>query len=222
MTLTAPGNNSGVTQKYTATPMIGKNGASTAQAQIHVSGHCPCYALEISTSAQHHAVDPFILASIAARESGGFPPDNDPLCGSMDPLHNGSRIGSDGTGHGLFQIDDGTWFFATTPGVKDANQNADFAGSIFASLLLANGGNVTGALHDYNVGPNKAIPTTGHYESGVVALRQQFVNQNYSFACTTKLMANASTLSTVIRVETNFVQSALFHQVATSSRSLCA
>ncbi len=221
MTLTAPANKTGQTQDYTAIPMIGQNGASTAEVDIHVPAHCPCYALQIYTAAQRHDVPPFLLAAIAARESGGFPPTNDPLCGSMDPLHNGTGIGLDGTGHGLFQIDQGSWFFATTPGVKDPNQNADVAAIIFADDLAANQGNVKGALHDYNAGPDKAIPTTGNYEAGVLAYEQDFLNENYSFACVTKQVSRIGTLYLAKGQRYSFVQT-MFRSRTTDEGSSCS
>ncbi len=222
MTLTAPNNTAGITQTYYATPMIGKNGASIFEVAINVPAHCPCYAAEIYAAATNHAVDPFIMASLAARESGGFPPDNDPLCGSMDPLNNGNGTGSDGTGHGLFQIDDGSWFVATTPAIKDPYQNADIAAIIFADNLKANGGNVTGALHDYNAGPNKSVATTNHYESGVLALKQQFASKNYSFACVIKQVSRADLLDQTLRSVTAFVRTRLLNENIVDKESVCA
>jgi Transglycosylase SLT domain len=108
------------------------------------------YGAEITAAAQAHGVDPMLLAAVAAQETGG------PGSNSGNNI-----VGDGGHGHGVFQIDDRTWPFASTAAAMDPAKNADMAASILADDIGRYGGNVRAALSAYNAGS----PTAGGTET---------------------------------------------------------
>jgi Transglycosylase SLT domain len=113
------------------------------------------FAPEIANAARRHALDPELLAAVAAQETGG--PDT-------NTGHN--IVGDGGHGRGLFQIDDGWHAFATTPAAMDPAQNADYAAGMLAGLLKRYGGNVRAALSAYNAGSPNAEGTKTRWSDG--------------------------------------------------------
>jgi soluble lytic murein transglycosylase-like protein len=113
------------------------------------------FAPEISTAARHHALDPGLLAAVAAQETGG-------------PDTNAGRnvVGDGGHGHGVFQIDDRWHSFAATADAMDPAKNADYAAGMLSGLLKQYGGNVREALSAYNAGSPTATGTRTRWEDG--------------------------------------------------------
>jgi len=109
------------------------------------------YGPEIDRAARRHGISPTLLAAVAAQETGG-------------PGSDSGRnvIGDGGHGHGVFQIDDRSWAFASTSAAMDPAQNADAAATILANDLAATHGDVRGALSMYNSGSatGRGTPTT--------------------------------------------------------------
>jgi len=109
------------------------------------------YGPEIDRAARRHGISPTLLAAVAAQETGG-------------PGSDSGRnvVGDGGHGHGVFQIDDRSWAFASTAAAMDPAQNADAAAAILASDLSATRGDVRGALSMYNSGSptGRGTPTT--------------------------------------------------------------
>jgi len=99
------------------------------------------YGPEIDRAARRHGISPTLLAAVAAQETGG-------------PGSDSGRnvVGDGGHGHGVFQIDDRSWAFASTAAAMDPAQNADAAATILASDLSTTHGDVRGALSMYNSG----------------------------------------------------------------------
>lgn len=109
------------------------------------------YRDDICRAAQAHRIDPLLLAAVAAQETGG-PGSNS----------GANVVGADGTGHGVFQIDSGTWqpWLSKHHNGMNIAENADKAASILADNLQATGGNVRRALHLYNAGSERRATTT--------------------------------------------------------------
>jgi len=97
----------------------------------------------IYKAATAHGVDPLLMAAQAAQESGG-------------PTSNsGSNIVQrGGGGHGLYQIDSGTYgeWLKTHHNGLNVQENANKAAEIDAQNLKVTGGNVGDAMHLYNAG----------------------------------------------------------------------
>ena len=108
------------------------------------------YREQICHAAQSHGLNPLLLAAVAAQETGGPGADS-----------GANVLGSDGTGHGVFQIDSGSWqtWLTSHHNGMDVAENADKAASILADNLRATGGDVKKALHLYNAGSEK-VPST--------------------------------------------------------------
>jgi hypothetical protein len=113
------------------------------------------YGAQIAQAARSHGLDPKLLAAIAAQETGG------PGSSSGNNI-----VGDGGHGHGVFQIDDRTWSFASTPAAMDPAKNADAAASILQDDLSRYGGNVKAALSAYNSGSPTATGTTTTWGDG--------------------------------------------------------
>ncbi len=113
------------------------------------------YGAEIATAAAAHGLDPQLLAAVAAQETGG------PGSNSGNNI-----VGDGGHGRGLFQIDDRSWAFASTPAAMDPAANADQAASILAGDLSRYGGNVKAALSAYNSGSPTATGTQTVWPDG--------------------------------------------------------
>ncbi|MBD5634742.1 MAG: transglycosylase SLT domain-containing protein [Candidatus Eremiobacteraeota bacterium] len=113
------------------------------------------YGAEITAAALGHGLDPKLLAAVAAQETGG--PGSD----------SGSNIvGDGGHGHGLFQIDDRTWAFASSAAAMDPAANADAAAGILRDDLDRYGGNVRAALSAYNSGSPAGSGTATTWTDG--------------------------------------------------------
>jgi hypothetical protein len=113
------------------------------------------YGAEIDAAARNHGIDPRLLAAVAAQETGG------PGSNSGNNI-----VGDAGHGHGLFQIDDRTWSFASSPSAMDPSANADAAAGILGDDLHRYGGNVRSALSAYNSGSPTATGTTTTWGDG--------------------------------------------------------
>jgi hypothetical protein len=113
------------------------------------------FAPQIAAAAARHNLDPRLLAAVAAQETGG-------------PGSNSGRniVGDGGHGHGLFQIDDRSHSFASTPAAMDPGRNADYAAGILSSNLQRFGGNVREALSAYNTGSPTATGTRTDWGDG--------------------------------------------------------
>jgi soluble lytic murein transglycosylase-like protein len=113
------------------------------------------YSSEITAAANAHGIDPKLLAAVAAQETGG------PGSSSGNNI-----VGDGGHGHGVFQIDDRTWAFASTPAAMDPAANAGQAASILAGDLSRYGGDVKAALSAYNSGSPTAAGTQTTWPDG--------------------------------------------------------
>jgi Transglycosylase SLT domain len=113
------------------------------------------FAPEITGAARRHALDPELLAAVAAQETGG-------------PDTNAGRnvVGDGGHGHGVFQIDDRWHPFASTPAAMDPGKNADYAAGMLSDLVKRYGGNVREALSAYNAGSPTATGTRTRWSDG--------------------------------------------------------
>ncbi|MBV8067354.1 MAG: transglycosylase SLT domain-containing protein [Candidatus Eremiobacteraeota bacterium] len=113
------------------------------------------YAPQIAAAARRHALDPELLAAVAAQETGG-------------PDTNAGRnvVGDGGHGHGIFQIDDRWHSFAQTTVALDPAKNADYAAGMLSGLLERYGGNVHDALSAYNAGSPNAAGTRTRWSDG--------------------------------------------------------
>lgn len=120
-----------------------------------LAAHGVAYAPAIARAAQRHGLDPKLLAAVAAQETGGP---------GSNAGHN--EIGDGGHGHGLFQIDDRSHPFATTPAAMNPDQNADYAAGMISGLLGRYGGNMHEALSAYNSGSPTAVGTTTAWGDG--------------------------------------------------------
>lgn len=109
------------------------------------------YAAQIDSAARRYNLDPRLLAAVAAQETGG-------------PGTNSGRniLGDGGHGHGIFQIDDRSHAFASSPAAMNPQANANYAASMLSGLLNRYGGDVHKALSAYNSGSPDArgTPTT--------------------------------------------------------------
>jgi transglycosylase-like protein with SLT domain len=112
------------------------------------------YAPQIAAAAARRGLDPRLLAAVAAQETGG-------------PGSNAGRnvVGDDGHGHGLFQIDDRSHAFASTPQAMDPASNADYAAGMLHELI-GRYGNVRQALSAYNAGSPTATGTRTVWPDG--------------------------------------------------------
>jgi soluble lytic murein transglycosylase-like protein len=113
------------------------------------------FAPQIASAARRYGLDPDLLAAVAAQETGG--PDT-------NTGHN--VVGDGGHGHGLFQIDDRSHPFASTPSAMDPARNADYAAGMLSGLLKQYGGNVREALSAYNTGSPTAAGTKTQWSDG--------------------------------------------------------
>jgi hypothetical protein len=71
------------------------------------------YGVEIAQAARRHGIEPFLLAAVAAQETGGPGVDS-----------GANIVGDGGHGHGIFQIDDRFHAFASTPAARDPAASA--------------------------------------------------------------------------------------------------
>ena len=112
------------------------------------------YAPQIAAAAARHGIDPRLLAAVAAQETGG-------------PGANAGRnvVGDGGHGHGLFQIDDRSHAFASSPEAMDPVANADYAAGMLHELI-GRYGNVRQALRAYNAGSPNATGTQTDWPDG--------------------------------------------------------
>jgi hypothetical protein len=113
------------------------------------------YGVEIAQAARRHGIEPFLLAAVAAQETGGPGVDS-----------GANIVGDGGHGHGIFQIDDRFHAFASTPAARDPAANADYAASLLSDLLRRYGGNVREALSAYNAGAPDARGTLTAWSPG--------------------------------------------------------
>ncbi len=113
------------------------------------------FAPQIAEAARRHAVDPELLAAVAAQETGG-PGSNS----------GANIVGDGGHGHGVFQIDDRWHAFASTPAAMDPAKNADYAAGMLSGLLERYGGDVREALSAYNAGSPTATGTRTRWDDG--------------------------------------------------------
>lgn len=113
------------------------------------------FAPEIAGAARRHAIDPSLLAAVAAQETGGP---------GTNAGHN--IVGDGGHGRGLFQIDDRWHPFASTPAAMDPKQNADYAAGMLSGLLARYGGDERKALSAYNSGSPTAAGTRTRWSDG--------------------------------------------------------
>jgi len=127
------------------------------------------YGSEITAAANAHGIDPKLLAAVAAQESGG------PGSNSGNNI-----VGDGGHGHGVFQIDDRTWAFASTPAAMDPAANAGQAASILSDDLSRYGGNVKAALSAYNSGSPTAAGTRTTWPDGQTLGYADSVLRHYS------------------------------------------
>jgi len=127
------------------------------------------YGSEITAAAKAHGIDPKLLAAVAAQESGG------PGSNSGNNV-----VGDGGHGHGVFQIDDRTWAFASTPAAMDPAANAGAAASILAGDLSRCGGNVKAALSAYNSGSPTATGTQTTWPDGQTLGYAESVLRHYA------------------------------------------
>lgn len=113
---------------------------------------------QIETAAARYHLDPTLLAAVAAQETGG-----------LGATSGRNIVGDEGHGHGLFQIDDRSHAFASTPAAMDPAQNADYAASMISGLMSRFGGNVREALSAYNTGSPTATGTTTNWGGKTLA-----------------------------------------------------
>jgi hypothetical protein len=113
------------------------------------------YGPQIEAAASAHHLDPRLLAAVAAQETGG-------------PGQNSGNniVGDGGHGHGVFQIDDRSWPFASTQAAMDPAKNADVAAGILEDNLQRYGGDVHAALSAYNTGSPDATGTVTTWPDG--------------------------------------------------------
>ncbi|MBV9271056.1 MAG: transglycosylase SLT domain-containing protein [Candidatus Eremiobacteraeota bacterium] len=113
------------------------------------------FAAPIAQAAARHNVDPLLLASVAAQETGG-------------PGSSAGRniVGDGGHGRGVFQIDDRWHDFARTSQAMDPSANADYAAGMIHGLLQKYGGDVHRALSAYNAGSPDATGTVTDWGNG--------------------------------------------------------
>lgn len=102
------------------------------------------YARAIADAANEHGINPWILAGVIDRESGfGRWLDKD-------------GKGDGGNGHGLAQIDIGTWSaWLKSNDWRDPTTNIRKGAEILAAELKTFGGDYTKALAAYNAGPKR-------------------------------------------------------------------
>ena len=124
---------------------------------------------QIAAAAQRHQLDPQLLAAVAAQESGG-----------PGQSSGANVVGDGGHGHGIFQIDDRSHAFASTPAAMDPGQNADYAAGMLSGLLGQYGGNVHAALSAYNSGSPTATGTTTDWGNGTTLGYADSVLQHYA------------------------------------------
>lgn len=112
------------------------------------------YAPQIASAAARYGLDPRLLAAVAAQETGG-------------PGSNAGRnvVGDGGHGHGLFQIDDRSHEFASSPQAMNPASNADYAAGMLHELI-GRYGNVRQALSAYNAGSPTATGTQTTWPDG--------------------------------------------------------
>jgi len=110
---------------------------------------------QIAAAASAHHLDPRLLAAVAAQETGG-------------PGQNSGNniVGDGGHGHGVFQIDDRSWPFASSQAAMDPAKNADVAAGILEDSLQRYGGDVHAALSAYNTGSPDATGTVTTWPDG--------------------------------------------------------
>jgi hypothetical protein len=113
------------------------------------------YGTAIATAAARHNLDPYLLAAVAAQETGGPGADS-----------GRNVLGDGGHGHGLFQIDDRWHPFARSSAAMDPAANADYAAGLLADNLRRYGGDVRAALSAYNGGSPTATGTTTDWGDG--------------------------------------------------------
>jgi hypothetical protein len=113
------------------------------------------YAPQIAQAAAKYGVDPVLLASVAAQETGG-----------PDTNAGANIVGDGGHGHGVFQIDDRWHSFAKSSAAMDPGSNANYAAGMISGLLNRYGGNVHEALSAYNAGSPTAAGTTTRWSDG--------------------------------------------------------
>jgi hypothetical protein len=127
------------------------------------------YGDQISAAAQAHGLDPKLLAAVAAQETGGPGSDS-----------GNNIVGDGGHGHGLFQIDDRSWAFASTPAAMDPAANANAAAGILSDDLNRYGGDVHAALSAYNSGSPTAQGTTTTWGDGATLGYADSVMRHYA------------------------------------------
>ncbi len=161
------------TDFFTVTPLDGSQSV------------CRCNQQQISNAAKKYHVDPYFIAGIAARESGG-----DSNCNSQDPLGYGARSPKygqhqDGHGYGVMGIDDRWHTSAEGDWKTDAQANIDVGTSQLAALLKKYGGSRLKAAHDYNAGNPFNASNPANYDTIVIKNGQRLAANRF-FQCETK------------------------------------
>jgi Transglycosylase SLT domain len=156
------------------------------------------YAPQIAAAAARHGVDPRLLAAVAAQETGG-------------PGSNAGRnvVGDAGHGHGLFQIDDRSHAFASTPEAMDPASNADYAAGMLHELI-GRYGNVRQALSAYNAGSPTATGTQTTWPDGERLGYADSVMRHYA-----EIGGNATAVSAPAWAQPSSVASSLASMPAT-------
>jgi hypothetical protein len=102
---------------------------------------CLKYGQELAAAAAANNIDPFLLAAIAAQESGHPGLDNG----------DATTIGDFGNGYGLMQIDKRAHpDFTNGPNPLDPQANANYGAALLAQTIKDNPGNLNAAILCYN------------------------------------------------------------------------
>lgn len=149
------------------------------------------YRQEIFQAARAQGLDPLLLAAVAAQETGG------PGCDL------GANVaGADGTGHGVFQIDSGTWepWLAAHHQGMNVAENAAKAAEILRDDLTATGGDVRRALHRYNAGSDGCPSTRTVWPDGSCVSYEDSVLRHLAKLETEQKRGLAETKTAPIRI----------------------
>ncbi len=153
----------------------------TSQNGFEVALSCNCNQDLFKKAGATYGVDPYLLAAIADRESGG-----DGGCNSMDPDHYG--VGSpnygmhdDHHGYGIMGVDDEYHYASEGDWKHDPQTNVNVAAKYIASLLRRHGYTLDDAESSYNGGNKFAIPNPPDYSQKIDANTAHLKNASPSF-----------------------------------------